>query len=534
MNNPRPGASLWACVAALVLLRVSDATENRKGPFADDERLSKAVTAVKARITLGELLEQVGKQTGVKLEASNRWGPISGYEVTVSFTDRPASELLGAVARLYSTPPDRWWWERTRRGAYVLRNSMAPQDAAELMVGFRERFLVDQHARLREFYGIPERQRDHLAEQDPMLKANNSARSAGFFSFIDPLKEPELLALSRGGRIDLPVGGLRQAQRDFVNSEFRMAQPRMNGDLDLGENLQSLRLFGDPDGSIYLQMGRVGAHAVLGGVWRSAAEKDFLLRRWLGPGESRRPPASAVPAAEEKDPSRPEKVRITRARQDLLLLRLATLGRVDLLFDRPPVVSAGRYGADFTLEGPLPEVLHNLERFDLLWKWSNAAVLLRRADWPWQRAKGVVPWSELRALRATAAANHGYLRPDDWLRLSAYSRDQLESLAEEFPDAGRIALYQLPLRLAASLKPAERDAAARPGGAGWNDLSPETRGRLTVLYPDGEARMARLLVGWETSSSPQHLLVYLGRPTSVLRPIEVPFAPQSDLSKTAE
>ncbi len=477
-----------------------------------EARLAGRVTLREQQITIGELLEKVGAECGVALEADDRIAPISGYHVTAVFRECPARELLSALASLYRMPPDRWYWERTsRRGkrTYILRCTLPPEAELVAREEFGQQFRLDQRRRRAAYYAASPEVRARMARTDPMLAAV-TPRSPGFFSFIAPLTDVELRSIANGQQIDIPAERWTPEQRAFIREEFRIANLLGRPGVTQPEELTQVRLRYNGEGTVVLDLGPVGAHGVLGGIWLQKANRENDLRRWVGDGDTTDAPDLTLPAPDERGSTRPEDLVIRGETADAVLFRLARLGRLNLLFDSPPRVLGHRNTPNYGLAGPLPQVLAAMGKQDLIWKRRGKVLLFRRPDWAAARTERVLPWAVVRDLRASAAANGGYLRPQDWLRLAAFDRAQLDSLSEEFPDAGKLAYYQLLLRLYGAMSRREQTACQRPQGAGWQDWTNETRRRLEVLYPPADARRAVLLVQWDTEKKPPQARFYMG------------------------
>ena len=211
---------------------------------------------------------------------------------------------------------------------------------------------------------------------------------------------------------------------------------------------------------------------------------------------------------------------------DAVLARLGRIAGISLLFDAPPIVRQYRFDPGYGLDGSLQEIIDNLGRQELIWKRHGSIYLFRRQDWAVCNREGLIPWQLIKDLRAGAAANGGYLRPQDWLRLSGLKREQLESLDEEFPDAVSVRKLQSVLRLVAELNEREQRAAGKPTGADWDDWSPETRRRLGVLFSPDDARRTRLVFRWDPLSRPPKLTIYFGQALPPLTPREIAFTPR--------
>jgi hypothetical protein len=131
------------------------------------------------------------------------------------------------------------------------------------------------------------------------------------------------------------------------------------------------------------------------------------------------------------------------------------------------------------------------------------------------------------------AKNDGYLQMEDVLRLSQFSQDQLYIVGEEFPTAGWLWNFFPLLRTIAVLDGKEREAAARPEGAGWRDFSGKTKNLLTQRYGPDAAHEVRVLFQWEPMPRPGKMRMAMYAPDwkfnsadDTLRPLEHQFRPR--------
>ncbi|HTE19932.1 MAG TPA: hypothetical protein VK689_16330 [Armatimonadota bacterium] len=432
-------------------------------------------------------------------------------------------------------PPDRWYWAKERRSkGFILRRSLPPEAAAHAIEEFGGQFRLAEQRKLRDFYNLPPVRRAALALSDPSLAAANDPRhferNRSFFSFVENLTERDLRAIGAGERLEMPLSGLSPRQRQFIRDEFDSSDTPNPMGPGAADPLDKVYLYSRGN-TLFLNLGPRGGYGVLGGIWLDQAEREQGLREWLGPGDTAQAPDEPVPAPGEK--ARPEELQIVRVTANQVLHRLGRLARVNVLADCTPAMRAATYSMDFGIEGRLPEVLPRLARLDLIWKRSAPFLLFRRVDWIQGRLLAVPTWPVLRGLRAVAAGNEGYLRPDDWLRLSALRQDQLEQLEDEFPDADRIKDYQSILRLVAGMTEREREALARPGGAGRADWSPATWSRLLVLFSLEDARRLRLSLQWMTDAQPPVVRIHLRAEGQVSTPNEIKFEPRKEEKKEA-
>jgi hypothetical protein len=198
-----------------------------------------------------------------------------------------------------------------------------------------------------------------------------------------------------------------------------------------------------------------------------------------------------------------------------------------------PTTERKTFSTDFPLSGRLPDLLSRLARDRYLWKRHGDFLVFRPEDWDLVRRDALPPWPMIRDLRATAARNGGYLRPEDWLRLATLPRDVLDHMKEEFPDAGveRIGRVQILLRLAAQAGERERSLWAREGGAGWNDLSSTTRQVLRILLPRADVERTRIALRWITEEKPPRGVFHLGPAELMSKPVTLTFEPRKEVTE---
>lgn len=517
-----PGASAGARQGAAPSEKVRE-----RSILAGEPRLSRRVSLTVQRVYLGELLERLSTETEVRLEADDRLDPVSGYELTAVVHNRPVRELLEALPALFGHPPDRWFWTRERGSAprYVLRHTLPAEDVRKRQDEWAHAFRVAQFQRNTFFYSLKPEQRALNARSDPYLQVLNDPRSRGegFFSFIAELTEADLRSVARGGRLEIPIDRLSVAQRQFIRETYSRMNILGRPGIESPDDLKGIALFHD-DGTIYLELGRSGGHGVLGGIWLTQALREKDLREWTGASVASGLD-QAVPAPGQK--VRAEELRIQNDTLDRLVERLGRLGRVNVLLDRSPYAGNVRHSAaSYGLDGRLQDVLGRLKHHNLLWKHQQPFVLFCQQNWATQPRDALVPWSMLKSLRESAAANGGFLRPEDWFLLAGLRREQLEYLSREFPDASRVSASQVLLRLAKQMSHDEMTALARPEGAGWQDWSRATRSRLTVLFTPADAQRVRMIVRWQVEARPPRVHLYLGPSDAPLRPLEIELQPR--------
>lgn len=492
--------------------------------FRDDPALGATISVSERRILMGDLLERLSVRLGARLQASDRIAPISGHPVTVYAREVHGWEVLDAITRTFSHPPDRWFWRReTRSGkrVYVLHNTLGPDARLRAREEFIQKFLMDQRRRISDFFKLPASARAKLAANDSFLAAMNfnPERSAGSQSIVDLLSDEQLLSVIRGETFRIPLSKLSPAQREYVNKELAM---RVDP-----PPVEEVILARDPGtGSVMLRFGEAGGIGALGGIWSQNALKQRATDGWLGDGESQQVPDLPFPAPG----ANPQGDDLTLPMQPnfTTLHRVGELGRWNVVLDAS---EDGSYGSPRpVVHTKLADVIHTMTTYRFsLWKRHGRFFLFAPQNWEAVDRSAETPWPVVKRLRGSAASRGGFLSPADWFQLAELSRAQLQRLSHEFPDAAKVSQVQGVLRLASFMTEAEGAAAERPEGAGWEDWSRPTRQRLLTHFPPGELERVRFHLGWH-SKPEARLTVYVGLGEG--HPLTLPFRPREDPART--
>lgn len=115
-----------------VRLGPSDARTKLPRLFARDARLDQRISLIERRVYLGELLDRISAQSGVKLSAPDTPSPISGMELGVSSNAVELRELMAGMAELLTYPhsPFRWVAGTGERPEYTLVHPRSLKEAA--------------------------------------------------------------------------------------------------------------------------------------------------------------------------------------------------------------------------------------------------------------------------------------------------------------------------------------------------------------------------------------------------------------------
>jgi hypothetical protein len=496
---------LWLAFSLAVS---ASAVSSAPSDLDSDERLSAPVTLSRSRILVGELLEQLSQETGVTLEADEPSGPISGYELALNVSSRPARELMTALRDLYSSPPDRWYWERRGTGKstrYVLHNTVSPAALQKARREAIDGYLLSKFQKWVAFFALPEGARAKKAAGDPELALLNRPLSAGLMSFTARLSPEQMQRVIQGERFTTPLEAFSPEQRAFVAELFQKSNLPPPADGGFPVSRARVERFED---TIMVNLGPLGAIGIVGGTPLRDELRARASSSWSAPEPSTRQKSEVIPAPGV--PHTPEELALRFDRPDRILARLSRLSRRDFIYDRRP--GTGQIGNMGRLAGTLDEVLANLRQLGLTGRISGEMLLFRPSDWGAFDGTQACPWSVAKELRGIAADRRGYLDLEGLLKLSTLTKDQLEYDSREFPDAGFVIQIQPVLRLVSELSPKERKSAERPEGSGWEDWASDTRSRVLALLTPQEARSARLLCTMKTDGDAPALRLFFGQP----------------------
>lgn len=512
MLAPVPIRGLTAVVGVL-LLAGSPALASPTSPFNGDRRLEGTVTIDRRRVYLGELLDEVGSQVGVRLSASDMPGAASGYELTAIARKRRAVDLLHALSALYSAPPDRWYWTRTGKGSqssYVLKHTLTARNVRDQRSAEALGRLRQQYALLSKFYAADGALRNQLMERHPFLAKRHDPLSEGGHSVLQSLTPAQREGLLLGGELRVLVSSLSLEARSFVQEYWRRSGAEGGAPPSL-----TLRYFEKIGPSIGFQTGAAGGGALLGGVALENEMAEWEQGRW-------RSDLAGVPNRHIDGGGAPTP---GRANPDAALDAFSSRAAVDLLFDHARSAGSTTHNFRNVLTGKLADVLRGFEAAGLISRWRHGFALFRERRWSLADRLSAVPWPLRKGLRASAAAAGGYLGLADWLKLSRLHPQQLDDLGDEFPDTGLIKQLQIPLRVVAGMEARERANLSRPRGCGWDDWSLNTRKRVSALFTPAEARRTRIFLSISRDAQPPEVAFYFGEDDPNIRPRRLQLRP---------
>lgn len=508
------------CLLALLTAAVASAapaqrvrTGESRADLDRDPRLARPISVSRYRMYVGELLERITRETGVSLQTDERNQPLSGYELALVVHERPAWEVLDAIARMYAYPPERWYWSKsTRNGAalYTLHNTLTAADLLRLREQQGVSFVLGDFRRKKSFYALSVPQRAQVAQTDPLLKPLDNPQAEGAFSFLGALQEGQVRAIIQGTPLTIPADRLTPQQRRYLvdnfdqqNARERMSPEVLEGkrpplELRADQVTEATIVRDDSMGGLFAVALKLGNSKtlLLGGFSLLKALREQPSTAWRITDELASAPQQGVPAPERK--ARPDELAVQNDSPDRVLERLGQTGKLNLVYDRPVMRTFLFYRVyGVKLEGELPEVLQRLETQNLIWKRKAPFFEFRLADWLGNRRDVLVPWPQLRKLRETVRANQGYPNLDALIQLATLRPEQQEYLRADYVDLTRFPqgadLISL-LQLAAGMDAKARKGLSEPNGSGWDEWPAAVRKQAEALFGVEKARSVRVVL----------------------------------------
>lgn len=457
----------------------SDTESPPAGLFPEDRRLAKTVRVSRPRVYLGELLEQLSDQSGVRLQAEDGKGPLDGVPLTALLRDRPVREVMAALAELLTTPYHRFEWRESGR-SYVLRHYPTFEEAASTA---RARLLADWDADVRFAYrlaGLPENARAPETAARPSLfgKAKPPHR---YLRLLGKLTPSELDTVLRGTRVPLDPGKLGAADHEALK----------------------LGILGDAGGAVakpvtpalYVAWDRREVGPVLWvrnhtGAAVSVVGGFAWDGRWLA-GRETGWKGQTDPEAQELQQRRARNgggvgTRVADATLPDWLKRAAGAHGVSILAD-PVLPRGGRNVSGAARLGVNAELtmLHIVLSAYASWKKKGEIHLLRDKTALVHPRDHLVPWKQIRGWRSVCTESEGYLRLESLAEMSELTSAQLEGLAEEFPDARANLVQQWRgiLRFYSLLDRTARRKLLSESGLRYPDAGVVARAALTEANP---------------------------------------------------
>ena len=425
-----------------------------------DPRLEKTVTLTSSRICLGELMEDLSKQSGVTVSADEENGA-ADVQVTVSLRRVPLADAMDALWSLVSYQDAGWDWERTGK-ADSYRYSLTQPDAARLLPATLQKQIH------KEFEGETDRllaglkmtpdQLKEAAKGDRLLasladgKDDRVRPSMEIFAGL-PLGIQQAILTEHQG-MSVPVSALTASGQKFVHDKWLWTRDNGGMTKDTHGNLipvpeptsisiGSEQHLGEIAPSLYLDIG-FGCGDLAGGGWMEKEWEGKIGMMWINSGDAPEIPTAArqVPMPHNSQPDTPDTETFTSR-----LMQLSEAAPFSFLARLP---DAHTFNSSITRELPYNRSVQNylvrLQDASIAHKWRGGILLLAHPSWLMDpEAPADAPWSVARHLRDRETQGDGYLTLDDFAWAAERTTPaQMRALAAHSP--------------------------AMEGAAGWHDL----------------------------------------------------------------
>lgn len=467
----RSAPALFALCAGLVAAALTPSAAERRKPEADPG-LARAVTVSRARIYLGELLEEVSRQTGVPLRADGARAPLDGIDLTVLIHDQPAARLLEGVRQLLEHRFNRFEWQAEGERGYVLRCQKAPEEASLAVRQSVSAAWVQDLRGLRDLARLPPAVRQARGAPFRMFPGGLGPEHDGYLEIMAQVADPDLEALSRATPAYLDVTRLGPVALETLRSGIDPPPPVVPG---LRPRLHVSWDSDRPAPILWIENDRGYSRSVLGG---SAWNSHWLRTNGAGWVDRLHPPVEATRRRDVQ--SRPPAGE---------LLPPCTLAgwmkhahqkqRLQILAD---AVYPWRSGPGVRRLGATPEAtVHTLvTTYSLHWKEHAGLHLLRDGTAMVHPRRHLVPWQLVRRLRTSAERHDGVLTLDELAELAELKREQLLGLSEEFPaaESDSMARWQGILRFYSHLHRDARRQLVKPEGLPFHEAGLVARAAL--------------------------------------------------------
>lgn len=422
----------WLITAFLcVMLLLRSAAADTPAPPAQlrlDSRLDRPITVSRGRVYLGELLEELTRQSKVRLTLDKRVSRAGGIDLTVVLTRQPLRRVLTALEELLSHRYCKWEWRRANGSGngYVLVAPTTFEGAADAArTAILSQWRRDLSTYL-EIANLEEPDRSERAKQRPDLYP-----PSGFSMF-------DLLRRLRPNDVDNLLKGVSTPldRSKLTAEESNALRLGVSGD-DAGlAGMAGFYVNWKPDAvapTLWVRSGSYSASTFGGMRW----ENPWLAANAPGWLQSTDPEVQSFRRLRSQgNPSAGSAISVSSLPD--WAMKFAQSSGVNLIMDRiTRSATTGWRGSN-----PEQTVAAFVLQGGLMAKKSGDIQLLRDRAAPVQARKSLVEWETIRSLRESAARNDGYLSLADLQKLSALQAEQLDQLAEEFPDAQPLPLTE--------------------------------------------------------------------------------------------
>lgn len=397
----------------------------------EDQRLEQPVSVYARRITVGELLRQLGQQSGVDMGIDDL-DASSGYELFVRADRIPLGRVMDSLFGLFSSKDAMWKWIRSGKpGAYsyLLVESQPAREREARIRRLAEEALAEYMALMRDLVAMPPNERLRCKKRVmATLKCHDDLATtflstqvfwddAKLFFAIVPREQQDALIGGQGVHkysVDqLPV----QARKQFI-TVFR------NLDLQIGNHGDQLAPAPVPDRfalsraparpgedllapSVWIDYPGIGSTTLLGSGLASACIGQKLRDAWVMDGDAIGSPLSLRKVSDKPLPDSSSeteygangKARLDMPAKEMWRLHTAHLAigadiPILAIFKRSPPEASGPIGN--SVNSFLDRiVLHS----QAMAKWRDGVLLLNTTAW-FATREPAVPYRWINLLRS--------------------------------------------------------------------------------------------------------------------------------------
>lgn len=446
-------------VVALLSTGVSYAGSLSEADRKRDSRLEKPVSLLTPRIYyLGELLEELSRQTGVVLTAGDK-DEAAGELVMVRVPKAPLADVMNALWSLVSYQHAAWDWDLvpentsgstpTGRVAYRLVRPRAAQ-----LLGAKLRHQVQQDFETEAMNAL-----DNLGKTSEELKElekkgktpeyigrKRTLSNQEGFAETFPSLETRLRLLRDNEPVKVPVEQLGERAQAYVQSEMafkRGLDPTLKFPEPTHVQFGRKEFPGNITPSLVVLIGdgrSMEGYSCFGGTPTEKRWRQTMAAEWLLDGDAAEDPAL------ETRVTVPEKGSAVKVPSGFMvgpesrLWQIAEGASLPFMVRLPSSDTSDR-GSPYTLT-----VRAALKKIDpLQTKWRNRIMLVSDPSWfVKETEQDRVPWSVVKKLREAEVADNDGLLPLAALANAAHDlrAEQLQRLTGEFPVMSHVATWQ--------------------------------------------------------------------------------------------
>ena len=439
-----------------------------------DTRLNQKITDNHRRICIGELLEEISKQTGITILADTRSGA-ADIEISCYLEGQPVGQVMDTLWSLVSHQGGEWKWiiSKDVKGAYVytlIQPTNARNIGERLLKGIQEE-LIDQTEEAIQYLDQPDKLKELAKEDKPNIK-----------NLFDPISGSEMMGqlrtfsklLNKSERRDMIMGKMPPREFPMASlsaSERRYADQVIENSAKLNPTLKTtggkedvlIKYYYDKQQQVSsgVMIGArsgdiAGGGAVVGSVQWNALCRKKIYDLWILPEdkaegekarleyiipENKKEPASVDPmrTAQQglRSPSNPLEMNVNADNAwkemqmldyrgyntDFVTQRLAFLAvghKLPIMIVLHPHLTDPGKMTGISLEKALQKITGGEEFFTFIWqaKWRNGMLLIQHSL-ALQSPPRVLPWVlKKQVLTHLEAENDNFCTWEDFFYLT--------------------------------------------------------------------------------------------------------------------